>query len=208
MLAHSRRVPRIPRDTPGTARHPGEPEGGDAHPTRERRHWEPGGSDGEKPPKCPPVTSRAASSSGTTSQPGQGLTGMDEPPVGTAGSPGMAFGSGTDRVCSEHPLRCPTVSSVPGGLRTTPLAAPLCGTPRRGTGDSHRHPRLQRGERGLPILTAGPRDGTGQGSRGRRSAGSTESTGTPTRVPTTRRGQEEGDAAPVTPNHAPKRRER
>lgn len=174
--------PASPGTPPARLHPPGEPEGGDAHPTRERRHWEPGGSNTsvmeKNPPKCPPVTSRAASSSGTTSQPGQGLTGMDEPPVGTAGSPGMAFGSGTERVCSEHPLRCPTASSVPGGLRTTPLAAPLCGTPRRGTGDSHRHPRLQCGERGFPILTAGPGDGTGQGSRRRRSAGSTESTGT------------------------------
>jgi len=79
----------------------------------------------------------------------------------------------------QSPLFPPAPQPAVGSAQAPPepLTAPLHPGkphgPHGATRDGRRDPRLERGV-GLPVPTAGSGDGTGQGSRGRCWAGSTE----------------------------------
>lgn len=158
----------MPLPRHGTAASPREREGGGLGARGEQQHGDqkaatPWG-DGENPPRHLPVTPQAASSPHATSQPGQGLIGMD-PEAGWAswGRLSAVRTGDAGRVCSEHPRRCPRASSsshgphnrpAVGGTHapTKPLTAPLhpakpCG-PHGGTGDGHQDRWLERGRGG------------------------------------------------------------
>lgn len=101
------------------------------------------------PHRCLPVT---ASSPQATSQPGQGLTGMDALSVGRVGILGMAFGC-QGWGCPEHPLRCSTDSCLP----TPSLHQGQPHGCHSGMGHGHQDHSL----RAIRILTASSGDGTG-----------------------------------------------